>query len=182
MEEKENKGNKTVLYVIIALLILVIIGLGVVGFMIFKSNNKSTTTTTTAPTATSSTKIAEILSEQPNKSKFNEYFTEAYLGKLPLGRQVGPPDNIPTKTKIFTSADLFCTAITMKKTIPAGSFASAIYDVASKSYIQAKTVFPQELKQGGTIGCETLAESAGKYEDKIYIDDVLVAVLPFEVK
>lgn len=36
---------------------------------------------------------------------------------------------------------------------------------------------------GGSVGCSgSLEQPAGKYEYKIYIDDVLAVVLPFEVK
>ncbi|MDD5148429.1 MAG: hypothetical protein PHH08_03105 [Candidatus ainarchaeum sp.] len=122
------------------------------------------------------------LSEQPDTAKFNEYFTRVYLGKLPLGVQVGPPDNFPVKTSVFTSQDQFCTDFTIIKTIPAGSIGSATYSTDKNDYTRPKSNFPIELKQGGSSGCEPLDYAPGKYEYKIYIDDVLVSVLPFEVK
>ncbi|MFA4907773.1 MAG: hypothetical protein WC602_05875, partial [archaeon] len=126
--------------------------------------------------------VAPELSEQPNAQKYGEYFSDAYLGKLPLGAQVGPPNNFPQKTTVFdSSTDQLCTSLTIIKTIPAGKTATATYDAANKKYLQEKTVFPMELKTGGTAGCETVP-AAGKYERKIYVDDVLAIVLPFEVK
>jgi len=84
---------------------------------------------------------------------------------------------------VFTSADQFCTSLEIKKTIPSGSFSVAIYDTVKKDYLQPKTVFPVELKKGGSVGCNgVIDQPAGKYEYKIYIDDVLTAVLPYEVK
>ena len=121
------------------------------------------------------------LSEEPNMDKFNEYFSNIYLGKLPLGVQVGPP-NFPIKSSVFSKAtDQLCSNMDIKKTIPAGSIAVAVYNVDTKNYDMLKTSFPMELRQGGSSGCESLTLQAGKYERKFYIDDVLVAVLLFEV-
>jgi len=122
----------------------------------------------------------EPLSEEPNKAKFDEYFTSAFLAKLPADAEFNPFGVV--KTKIFTSADQFCTSFEMKKTIPANSFSSAVYDKDSEEYAQPKSVFPMELKKGGSVGCEPLSFTAGKYEFKIYIDNVLTVVLPFEVR
>lgn len=122
------------------------------------------------------------LFELPNKTKYNEYFSDIYLGKMDIGKVIGT-DGFPTKTNIFTKGvDLFCTMMSLKKTIPAGHVGNAIYDVIAKKNIQQKSIFPGELAAGGSGGCGSLDQSAGKYEDKIYIDDVLVAVQPFEVK
>lgn len=122
----------------------------------------------------------EPLSEEPNKAKFDEYFTSAFLAKLPADAEFNPFGVV--KTKIFTSSDQFCTSFEMKKTIPANSFSSAVYDKNNEEYAQPKSVFPMELKKGGSVGCEPLSFTAGKYEFKIYIDNVLTVVLPFEVR
>lgn len=126
----------------------------------------------------------EPLSEQPNKAKFDEYLGNVYLGKLALGMQVGGPGpNSPVKTAMFNKAtDQFCTNMDIKKAIPANSIGSATYDVASKTDIIPKSTFPMELKQGGSSGCQGVDVPPGKYEYKMYIDNVLVAVLPFEVQ
>lgn len=120
-------------------------------------------------------------SEVPNTLKFNEYFSDFYLGKMDIGKIIGT-DGFPTKTTVFTKGvDLFCTMISIKKTIAAGHVANAIYDAVSKTIVQPKSLFG-ELAAGGSGGCSSLDQSPGKYENRIYIDDVLVAVLPFEVK
>ena len=121
------------------------------------------------------------LSEQPNKAKFDEYFSDFYLSKLPIGQKVGPP-NFPTKTSTFTAIDQFCSSGTLLKEVPSGSFGYAVFDTVSKQYNLAKSVFPIKLSKGGFAGCEDLKHPKGIYEYKVYIDNVLVAVLPFEVK
>lgn len=121
-------------------------------------------------------------SEKPNTLKFSEYFSDIYLGKMDIGKVIGT-DGFPIKTRIFTKGvDLFCTMMSIKKPIAAGHIANAIYDLTAKIYIQPKTSFPGKLDAGGSGGCSSLDQSKGTYENRIYIDDVLVAVLPFEVK
>ena len=125
------------------------------------------------------------LSEQPNIEEFNKYFSEISLGKLAIGKQVGPPDNMPVKTDIFSkTTDLFCVNMTMIKDIPSNVGAGGIYDVAAKKFSASdqKAKFPRALKQGGSSGCEKIDLSVGKYEYKTYINDILVSVIPFEVK
>lgn len=171
---------KTVLYIIAGLLVVIIIG----GAYIFMTQNKADKSVspniTAVPSATAS---VSTLSEQPDRVKFAGYFSEAYLGKLAIGVQVGPPSGMPIKTTVFTAAtDQFCLNLTLKKSIPAGSAAGAVYDVNAQSNIETKSAFPMEMKQGGSSGCEPISLPVGQYEKKIYVDDVLVAVLPFKIK
>jgi len=175
--------NNKLLYVIIVLLII-IIG----GGAYFMFSGKGTTKTvyngqpeTAAPIPTLSPAVTD-LSEQPDQAKFNEYLSDIYLGKMATGKEIGK-DGFPTKTNIFASkTDLFCTMMTLKKNISSGNVATAVYDVVAQQDQQPKTVFPMEVKAGGSGGCSTLEQPIGKYEYKFYIDDVLAAVLPFEVK
>ena len=141
---------------------------------------ESATSQTATETVTTQTSETSQLSEQPDSARFKEYFTDLYLAKLPLGEQVGPSNT--TKTTVFTSQDQFCTVGMLIKDIPAGSLASAVYDTVAKKDIQPKAAFPMELNKGGFAGAAPLNYPPGKYEYKVYIDDVLVAVLPFEVK
>jgi len=124
--------------------------------------------------------ISEELSEEPEETKFNEYLTKAWLGKIPAGQQFDPFKVEATKS--FITSDQLCTLLDIKKDINAGQLSTAIYDRVNKDYIQPKSAFPQSLKTGNTTGCTGITFPAGKYEEKIYIDDILVAVLPFEVK
>lgn len=122
------------------------------------------------------------LSEQPNQAKYDEYLTSFYLGRMAIGKAIGT-DGFPVQTNLFTKgADKFCTMMELKKTVMSGHVAIAIYDTVSKSYQQAKAVFPMELKAGGVGGCDNLYQPVGKFEYKLYLDDVLAVVLPFEVK
>jgi hypothetical protein len=182
--------SKNYLYIAIVILLLVIVG----GGAYFLSNRHQTNvsqpsvpaTTQTSPTQpasatpTPTTPTAQTLSEQPNQAKFNEYFTSVNLAKFPKGQKFNPFAVVPTS--VFSLAtDQLCTSLSIIKTIPSGSFAYAIYDTVNKDYIMPKGIFPHELKSGGSIGCSDLTESVGKYEYKIYVDDVLAIVLPFTV-
>lgn len=185
--ENSQTGGKGWLYAIIIILVVIIIGVTV--FFVLKNQagsktNESATPTTPATTHTTpaiTSTPTTSLSEQPDTAKFNEYFTEAYLSKLAIGEQIGPGNS--TKTTVFDlTKDQFCNNFTSKKDIPSGVMAGAIYDVTNKTYIQEKAAYPMEFKQGGTSGCEPESWSAGQYEYKIYVSDILVAVLPFEIK
>jgi len=182
-------GNNKILYVVIVLLIAVIVGGGI--YFILNKQGAKTEPTSQPPTApapqppvagqTPVAPINQTFSEQPNQAKFNEYLTKANLGKLPANEKFNPFKVVATT--VFTSADQFCTSLEIKKTIPSGSFSVAIYDTVKKDYLQSKTVFPVELKKGGSTGCSGVVDQpAGKYEYKIYIDDVLAVVLPYEIK
>ncbi len=71
--------------------------------------------------------------------------------------------------------------MTLKKPVPSGQLATVVYDAAAKVNLP-RQIFPVELKAGGSGGCGTLMQSAGKYEYKLYLDGELTAVLPFEVR
>ncbi len=175
-------SSNKLLYIVIALLIIVI-GCGAYFIFCGKDNaierlNNQPENVLPAPAESSENN----LSEQPNKAKYDEYLSDIYLGKMAIGKKIGT-DGFPAKTNVFTSGvDQFCTMMNLKKTILSGGIATAVYDVVAKQDSQLKTVFPVELKAGGSGGCGSLDQSAGKYEYKLYIDDVLVSVLPFEVK
>ena len=114
-----------------------------------------TAETTAAETTAAETQATEQLSEQPDKAKYDEYFTDFYLGKLPLGTKFGPglggkwfdPGNMPVKTAVFiASEDEFCVVGTVKKAIPSGSFYISVYDTVAKKDFVSKTVkFPEGL-------------------------------------
>ena len=172
--------SSKILIVIIIILVVIIAG-GVYYFLNQKSSKGPEVNNQPAggQEATSETG-EEPLSEQPNKAKFDEYLTNAYLAKLPGGVPFDP--RAVEKTKIFVSSDQFCTSMDIKKDIATDTLATAVYDGVAKQDVQPKSVFPMLMRQGNTIGCEPLSYSAGKYEFKIYLDNVLAVVLPFEVK
>ncbi|MDD4333194.1 MAG: hypothetical protein PHT51_03720 [Patescibacteria group bacterium] len=148
-------------------------------------NNSDTQKQTNANPAASDinsvAKIDEKLSEQPNKDKYDEFFSEVYIAKLPVGAEFNPWKI--EKTKIFAAGEQFCTSMNIKKQIPADSLSTAIYDVNAKQDIKPRMgTFPQALGPGNSTGCEPVIETGGKYEYKIYLGDIVVAVIPFEVK
>jgi len=63
----------------------------------------------------------------------------------------------------------------------------AIYDVLAKKVIKEGGLSfpPPPTKSGfavGFVSVDTLEAPIGKYEYKVYVSDVLVAVFPFEVR
>lgn len=171
---------KTKILVIIIIILLVIIG--VLVFFLLGGDKLLTNNPPFSPeflnkpiyTPTSD------LSEQPDSAKFNEYFTNAWIGKLPVNTEFDPMAVVPAQT--FSATDQFCTSLDIKKTIAKGSLSGAVYNVDTKEYVESKSVFPMELKQGNTLGCEPLTFVAGKYESKVYIDNILTIVLPFRIQ
>lgn len=116
------------------------------------------------------------LSEQPNEATFREYFSEIGLGKLPPGKTL--PEGLEQNVSIFAPGDQFCQYGTVIKEV---SPSLAYFGTQAKKVVKEGT-FPRALLPGGFAGCELLDLPAGKYEVKVYVDDVLVAVLPFEVR
>ncbi|MEI7616369.1 MAG: hypothetical protein WCJ54_06610 [Actinomycetota bacterium] len=145
------------------------------------SSSKTGTTVAAQTTETTAQQSTEQLSEQPDKAKYDEYFTEFYLAKLPIGTEMGP-SNQPIRTTVFiVSEDLFGSVMSVIKDIPAGSIAGAVYDIVAKKYIEPKTAFPMALKASNYAGTQPLKYPPGKYEYKVYVDDVLAINIPFEV-
>lgn len=179
--------NKALLWVIVILL-LVIIGGGAFLFLTGNSGQTTVVSTTSSPSAATTlapatTATSQALSEQPDQATYAKYFSDVHLGKLALGVSVGPPNGMPTKATSFTaSTDQLCTDMVLIKPIPAGSFSTATYDTVAKADIQPKASPGRALSLGGNDGCESITYPAGQYERKIYINDVLAAVLPFSIK
>lgn len=122
----------------------------------------------------------EYLSEQANSDKFDQYFSDAFLAKLPLGAKIDANQII--KTQIFTASDQFCSSLEVNEFIPAGKISTSIYNSISKKNVQEKVVYPTGINAGTLVGCEQLAYSTGSYEFKVYADGVLAAVLPFKIQ
>ncbi len=166
-------SNK-LLYIIIALLVVVVAG----GTYVFLGGKAPGNQPAGQPAGEES---AADLSEQPDKVKFNEFFTSIFVAKLPVGAKFEPSKIV--KTSVFSAGEQFCTSINMKKQVPADTLSSSVYDVSAKQDFQPRGgAFPQAMGPGNSIGCESLSEPVGQYEYKIYLNDDLVAVMPFEVK
>jgi len=180
----------------IVVLLIFILGLALSGCTTQSKTADETTTSQTEATAAAETTVVETqateqLSEQPDKAKYDEYFTDFYLGKLPKGTQFGPylggtqfdQNNMPVKTAVFiASEDEFCGVGTLKKDIPQGNLYISVYDAEAKKDAITKAPFPQGLNAGDFGWADDpINFPAGKYEYKLYIDDVLAVVIPFEV-
>ncbi len=175
--------NKKLLYAAIVVLLAIIAGGGTYFFL-----NKAGTKTEAPPTGGSNLTANQSLSEQPDRAKFNEYFSDLYLAEVPTGKPVeGQPPVINKKT-VFNFGESICIGGGVKKTVPASSYAEAVYDVASKTFTIQKRASDRPLAIGGFLGCEDLFVGQNQslprktYEFKIYLDGILAAVLPFEVK
>ena len=102
---------------------------------------------------------------------------------MPLGTPGSP--GMPIKTAVFiASKDQFCPMGTLKKGIPSGSNCYiAVYDTIAKKDFLSKAIIPNIFGVGG-FGWneEPIGFGTGKHEYKLYIDDALVTVVPFEVR
>ena len=135
---------------------------------------------TDTPAATQSnveekTTSSPASSEQPDEATLKKYFSELGLGKIAPGGQL--PLSLEKNATLFTAEDQI------------GLYGNILVECTPRHIIydtQAqKTVleggFPYALK-GGFAGTGPVDIPAGKYEYKVYVDDTLVAVFPFEVK
>ncbi len=141
-----------------------------------------------SPAANQSSPAATTLSEQPNQAVFNEYFSDVSLMKLPAGAAVSPASVIKTSIFNFSAGDKFCVSFDALKAIPVSSYAEAIYNTNSKTYAIKRQNGHVALQAGGNMGCEDLLIGpnsyiqSGNYEYKLYVNNILTAVLPFRVQ
>jgi hypothetical protein len=121
-------------------------------------------------------------SEKADAQKFSEYFKSFTLGKLALNKKVGPK-NVPVKTNVFTSKDQFCVVADIKQDIPAGALASSVYGIETAQDVIEKSASTEFTRAGKTMSCGGPSKfTPGRYEMKVYIDDVLAGVYPFTIK
>jgi len=152
--------------IILLIVIVILIAIGGYFFMTNRTGNIKTS----------------VSSVQIDTLKYDEYFRSIYLGKIANGQEVGY-GAVPEITGVFTKGkDQYCTIVEVKKEIPQGTYASAIYDVNSKTYFKQKTAFQGVFDLGTNAGCGSIPVPAGKYEYRSYLDDVLIFVFPFEVR
>ena len=134
-----------------------------------------TVATATAESTPSATTPVSTLSEQPDQTTFSKYFKDMGLGKLPAGGKL--PQDLQQNVTVFSSGDLISLYGTVIQEV---QISARYYSMATKRSVDAGAP-PAPLKVGGFGGSSTLNLSAGKYEYKVYVGDVLVAVFPFEV-
>lgn len=115
-------------------------------------------------------------SEKPDSEVFEKYFLDIGLGKISSDGKF--PEDIQQNVYIFSSNEQICLYgnITKEATI-----STAIFSLETNDFIIGKQEIPQPLKKGGFASCGRLNIPDGRYEYKVYIEDILVAVLPFEI-
>lgn len=142
-----------------------------------------------APAASQSLPAATALSEQPDQAVFNEYFSDVYLEKLPAGTSFSPGATVKTSIFNLSTGDKFCISVDALKKISSSMFGEAVYDPNAKSYVIPKRATGGPgFQAGNNLGCEELLIGqnqylrAGNYEYKLYVNNILAAVLPFQVQ
>ena len=143
-----------------------------VGVYPFEVIANLTTTPSFQPTPQPSPKS----SEQPDKATFQKYFSDMGLGKLPAGGKL--PQDLQQNATIFSSGDsISLYGIVIQEV----QISARYYNVATKQSVDAGAP-PAPYKVGGFGGAGPLTLPVGKYDLKVYVGAVLVAVFPFEVQ
>jgi hypothetical protein len=128
-------------------------------------------TSVNTPTATTT---AATLSEQPDKATFQKYFSEMGFGRM--APDAKSPQDIQRNMTTFTAGD----QLTLYGTVIQEVQVSAqYYSVATKQSVDALASLTL-LKVGGFASSSNRTLPVGKYECKVYVANVLVAVFPFE--
>jgi hypothetical protein len=163
--------KKRLLFLFINIIASLVLGLSACS----SGNNTSTGNSSIVNTPTATTPAA-TLSEQPDKATYQKYFSDMGLGKLPSGGQL--PLDLQQNATVFTQGDQIGVYLSVIKEV---QVRTAIYDIEAKKVVK-EGGFPRSLTPSNYAGAEPLTIPAGKYEYKVYAGDVLVAVLPFEVR
>ncbi len=116
------------------------------------------------------------LSEQPDIATLQKYFKELGLGKV-LPEVKDFPTDLEKNATVFTAGDQICL---YGEIILECQLRSAVYDVDTGKIV-SEGGLPRPMI-GGFAGWEPLTIPVGKYEYKVYVDDILVGVFPFEVR
>lgn len=124
--------------------------------------------TSAAPTAT--------LSEQPDMATYHKYFSDLGIGRMPAGENVSPLE-LEKNVTVFKTTDQICLYGTI---ILECQLRSTMYDTAAGKVVEEGGL-PKPMT-GGFAGWEPMPVPAGKYEYKVYVGDVIVAIFPFEVQ
>jgi hypothetical protein len=140
------------------------------------SSLQITVTTDTSVNTPTATTPGITLSELPDKATFQKYFSEMGLGKCPANAK-GPQD-IQRNVTTFTAGDYFTLYGTVIQEV---QVSAQYYDVVTKQSADAGAP-PTALKVGGFASSSSLTLPVSKYEYKVYVANLLVAVFPFEVR
>ena len=160
---KHNKKSKFIILMSLVLLIAVISGAVLLGACSGKA-------------AAAETQSTEQLSEQPNKELFDKYFSDIRLGSVFL---LGGNVNLKEDRNTFLPHQKVCfnAGFKYKKNF---LFRTEIFNLKTNDFIErCATTISAEGSDGLSI--EGILLPVGKYDYLIYIENTLVAVLPFEV-
>jgi len=160
---KYNKKSKSIILMSIVLLIAFISGAVLLGACSGKA-------------AAAETQSTEQLSEQPNKELFDKYFSDIRLGSVFL---LGGNVNLKEDRNTFLPHQKVCfnAGFKYKKNF---LFRTEIFNLGTNDFIERyATTISSEGSDG--LSNEGILFPVGKYDYLIYIENTLVAVLPFEV-
>jgi len=115
-----------------------------------------------------------VLSEQPDTAAFRKYFSELGIGKLPEGGKL--PLDLQKNASVFAPEEKL---LLYGSAIQDVTISSRYYNLVTWEEVDGGQI---AQKAGGFASGGTLSLPAGKYEYKVYVDQVLVGVFPFEVK
>lgn len=135
-----------------------------------------TTIPTTPVTTTTTTPPATNLSEQPDTATYHKYFSELGIGWMPIDVK-DPPSELKKNVSVFQTTDQICFYGTILIDCQP---VAALYDVVNKKVMRQENLLPSAMS-GGFANWEPLDLPVGQYECKVYVNNVLVSVLPFTV-
>jgi hypothetical protein len=116
------------------------------------------------------------ISDEPDQATFQKYFSEMGLGRLPADAK--SPQELQRNVTGFTAGEQLTLYGTVIQKV---QISSKYYDMATKESFNAPAP-PTPLEVGGFASSSMFNLPIGKYEYKVYVGDVLVAVFPFEVR
>ena len=166
---KGLKGEKMRYKLILFNLLLIVV-------FIFSFTGCTVPKTAVTETTAAETQSTEQLSEQPNKELFDKYFSDIRLGSVFL---LGGNVNLKENRNTFLPHQKVCfsAGFKYKKNF---LFRTEIFNLGAKGFIErCATTISSEGSDGLSI--EGILLPIGKYDYLIYIENTLVAVLPFEV-
>jgi hypothetical protein len=123
-------------------------------------------------------------SEQPDKTTYDNYFLNQ-PAPMGIGKLTGTvPQDLQQNVTLFAIGDQIVLYGNIIKECQQPRY--AIYDVQAKKVIKEGALSFPPMKSGfdavGFVSIDTLDIPVGKYEYKVYVSDVFVAVFPFEVR